>query len=82
VPNEAAPAFRNRHSRNGLQKVSQASNRLSVAVLGEGDMLGVAQIKGELPRRGVALLGFHLEAAQDDFSVARSDLSADAASRM
>jgi maleate isomerase len=26
-------------------------------------MLGVAQIKGELPRRGVALLGFHLEAA-------------------
>lgn len=26
-------------------------------------MLGVAQIKGELPRRGVALPGFHLEAA-------------------
>jgi hypothetical protein len=25
-------------------------------------MLGVAQIEGELPRRGVALPGFHLEA--------------------
>jgi hypothetical protein len=63
VPNEAAPAFQNRHSRNGLQKVPQAAVRLSVAALGEGDMLGVAQIKGELPRRGVALPGFHLEAA-------------------
>jgi hypothetical protein len=82
VPNEAAPVFQNRHSRNGLQKVPQAVDRLAVAVLGDGDMLGVAHIKGELPRRGVEMLGFHLEAAQDDVSVARSDRSADAASRM